>query len=77
MKANQPFIIYQKGFGINLFQEYAKGKYVPYLTVQDWDQSGIFRRLDYPLVDDAGEIIGNVHDESMNGETKITKFSAR
>jgi hypothetical protein len=76
LKANKPFVSYAKGFGINLIQEYANGKVTPYLTVQDWDESGVFRRLNYGLVDDTGEIIGDVLDERMNGQTKITKFSA-
>jgi hypothetical protein len=74
LKKGRPFLAHEPGFGINLFQDFGKQKSVPYLSVQDWDHTGIFRRLDYVLVGNAGNVVGNVRDKAMTGEVSITRY---
>ena len=50
------------------------GASVPYLTVQDCDHTGTFRRLDYALVDNAGNVVGHARDAAMIGEVAITRY---
>jgi hypothetical protein len=64
------FMVNQKGFGINLFQEYANSKSHPFITVQDWDKDGKYERLDYLIIDKNGDQAGNVQDKEMTGNTK-------
>jgi hypothetical protein len=72
IKAGQPFISYEQGFGINLFQDLGANKVAPYVTVQDWDHDGKFERLDYLLVDAAGNVVGNARDKAMTGAVVVT-----
>lgn len=68
------FMVNQKGFGINLFQEYANSKSHPFITVQDWDNDGKYERLDYLIIDKNGDPAGNVQDKEMTGNTKKVIF---
>jgi hypothetical protein len=74
-KATRPIVSIEQDSGINLIQDYPAKKGVPYLSVQDWDHSGLFRRLDYSLVDDSGNILGNAQDKIMSGSVVVTKYS--
>ena len=76
-KNGKLFIMHQKGFGINLFQSYGKSDPIPYVTVQDWDNDGIFERLDYSLVDNNGRVIGHVQDKQMDGNSKTTNYNKK
>jgi hypothetical protein len=71
------FISHEPGFGINLFQDLGKKQSVPYLSVQDWDHTGIFRRLDYALVDASGNVVGNVQDKAMTGEVSVNRYTSQ
>jgi hypothetical protein len=76
LRKGKPFVMHEPGFGINLLQDMGARKAVPYLSVQDTDHRGLFRRLDYALVDAAGNVVGNVRDKSMTGEVAITRYPA-
>ena len=73
-RGHKMFVTYDRGSGINLFQDFPEKKSVLFLSVQDWNRSGIFRRLDYALVDEVGNIIGNARDADMTGSLAITKY---
>lgn len=68
------FILQQRGFGINLFQNYGKTKHLPYLSVQDLDGDETYETLDYSIVDNVGKVIGNVKDKGMNGDSIVLKY---
>ena len=74
LRAGKPFVLHEPGLGINLFQDIGERKSIPYLSVQDTNSNGLFRRLDYALVDAAGKVVGNVHDKSMTGEVTVTRY---
>jgi hypothetical protein len=76
-KAGRPVVSIEQGEGINLFQDYPAKKGVPFLSVQDWDHSGVYRRLDYSLVDTAGNVVGNVQDKAMSGSVTVTKYQQK
>src|SRR5262245_27845265 len=65
IKNGQPFMSYERGIGINLFQDFGTKESVPYVTVQDYDRDGRFERLDYALVDANGKVTGNAKDKTM------------
>lgn len=73
-KNGKMFFLSQKGFGINLFQEYFSQGSAPYLTVQDWDNDGLYERLDYSLSDNNGEVIGMVQDKIMDGNPTVILY---
>ena len=75
-RGNRPFVSYEHGFGITLIQDYPSKKAVPYLSVQDRDHSGLFRRLDYSLVDSDGNVVANAQDKNMSGQLTVTKYKA-
>jgi len=72
-RAQRPFVSYDQGTGINLIQDFPTKKAVPYLSVQDWDHTGIFRRLDYLITDEAGNTIDNAQDKNMSGNLVLRK----
>ena len=74
LKNGKPFMMHQEGFGINLYQNCGESGAIPYVTVQDRDDDGIFERLDYSLVDKKGNVIGNVRDMAMDGKPKVIRY---
>jgi hypothetical protein len=76
-RAGRPVVSIEPEDGINLFQDYPAKKGVPFLSVHDWDHSGVYRRLDYSLIDAAGNVLGNVQDKSMSGNVTVTKYQPK
>jgi hypothetical protein len=76
IKGGHPFIFYQAGFGINLFQDIGNRKSAPYVTVQDWDYDGKFERLDYLVLDASGNVVGNARDKAMTGVIEVMRYKA-
>lgn len=73
-KNGKLFLQHQKGFGINLFQDYGRANQIPYLTVQDLDGDNTYETLDYSIVNKAGRIIGDVKDKGMDGDSIVLKY---
>ncbi len=74
LKNGRLFLSKTTSLGINLWQRYGSSKQLPYITVQDWDQNDTYERLDYSIIDKNGNLLGNVHDKMMNGQTKKVFF---
>jgi len=74
LRRKAPFVLFEDGYGLNIFQKYSQERLVPFLTIQP-DSTGSLRRLDYLVIDGNGHTVANVRDLEMSGDTIVTKYA--
>ncbi len=67
-----PFLIFQDGFGLNLFSEKLQDDSSKVIfTLQDQDKNGLFHKISYKTFDDKGSLSGEVADFNMDGQPDL------
>jgi len=67
-----PFLIFEDGFGLNLFSPQLQGDSSEVLlTLQDRDKNGLFHKISYKTLDDKGLLSGEVVDFNMDGQPDL------